>query len=206
VTRDSSGLSTSDSLLSRARCREEAAWSRLVELYGPLVSHWVRTAGLGEGDAADVVQEVFRAAMGGIDRFRRDRRGDSFRAWLRVIARSKTADHFRRRAREPEYGTESVLERGAAGAAGAHLEEEDTTEGEGETPVERALVDELLRAALESVRARVKPHTYEAFSRTVLDGRPPADVAEELGMTAGAVRVAKTRVLQRLRAELGELE
>jgi RNA polymerase sigma-70 factor (ECF subfamily) len=37
-----------------------------------------------------------------------------------------------------------------------------------------------------------------------VEGRTPRDVAAELAMTSGAVRVAKSRVLQRLREELGD--
>jgi RNA polymerase sigma-70 factor (ECF subfamily) len=37
-----------------------------------------------------------------------------------------------------------------------------------------------------------------------IEGRATADVAADLGMQPGAVRVAKSRVLQRLRRELGD--
>ena len=40
---------------------------------------------------------------------------------------------------------------------------------------------------------------------TAVDGKLPAEVAEELAMSPGAVRVAKSRVLKRLREELGGL-
>jgi RNA polymerase sigma-70 factor (ECF subfamily) len=38
----------------------------------------------------------------------------------------------------------------------------------------------------------------------VVDGRPAADAAAELGLTANAVYLARARVLARLRAELGD--
>jgi len=190
-----SDLSTSDSLLARARSREEEAWERLVDLYAPLTLHWIRASGLQDTDAADVVQEVFRAAMGGIDRFRKTDERSSFRAWLRTIVRSKVNDHFRRKARDPMLGGGSTLDRRAA----PELESVDPAH-------EEVLHADLLRRALDEVRTKVKENTFKAFKATVLDGRPPADVAEELGMNPGAVRVAKTRVLQRLRAALGDLE
>jgi RNA polymerase sigma-70 factor, ECF subfamily len=37
------------------------------------------------------------------------------------------------------------------------------------------------------------------------DKRTPADVGAELGMTPAAIRQAKSRVLRRLKQELGEL-
>ena len=52
-------LSTSITLLERVRSpADNAAWSRFVELYAPLLTHWAKRAGLGDSDAADAVQDV----------------------------------------------------------------------------------------------------------------------------------------------------
>ena len=56
-----SSLSTSRSLLGRAREGDATAWDRLSLLYAPLVFHWCRHRGLREADAADIVQDVFQA-------------------------------------------------------------------------------------------------------------------------------------------------
>ena len=58
---------------------------------------------------------------------------------------------------------------------------------------------------LELIRAEFEPRTWQAFWRTAVDGQAPKDVAAELAMSPGAVRVAKSRVLHRLREELGDL-
>src|SRR5947209_3757789 len=84
------------SLLERVRAHETGAWRRLVELYQPLVGSWCARAGLRGADAEDVGQEVFAAAAAGLDGFRRDRPGDTFRGWLRGITRNHVALHFRR--------------------------------------------------------------------------------------------------------------
>ena len=47
--------------------------------------------------------------------------------------------------------------------------------------------------------------TWQAFQRYVVDGQPPAQVALELGVSLNSVLLAKSRVLKRLRAELGWL-
>jgi RNA polymerase sigma-70 factor, ECF subfamily len=197
-----SDLSTSNTLLGRARARDSRAWDRLVELYGPLILHWIRAKGLRDADAADCVQEVFRAAVGGIDRFRKDRPADSFRAWLRTIAQSKITDHYRARGRDPQFGLDSELGNRPA----PELESNSAIPPEDGEATERALQNELLRRALEEVRSSVHERTYQAFVRTVLDGRAPCDVAEELDMQTGTVRVAKSRVLQRLRTVLGDID
>ena len=49
-------------------------------------------------------------------------------------------------------------------------------------------------------------NAWQSFWRTAIDGRTPGEVGAELSMSAGAVRVAKCRVLKRLREELGDLD
>jgi RNA polymerase sigma-70 factor, ECF subfamily len=190
--------STSRSLLERVKCDEPEAWDRLVSLYAPLVYEWCRGWGLREQDVTDIFQEVFQAVAVHVGSFRKEREGDSFRGWLRTITRNKVHDHFRRRSREPE---------GVGGSeAQAHLaqlpaprprEESSLSEEHGE----RALV----ARALELIRREFAERTWQAFYRTAIDGRSAPEVAAELSMSAGAVRVAKSRVLQRLREELGDL-
>jgi hypothetical protein len=63
----------------------------------------------------------------------------------------------------------------------------------------------LLLRALEMIRGDFTPQTWQAFWRVRVDGQTPAVVADELGMTANAVRGARGRVLRRLREELGHL-
>src|SRR5690349_2186455 len=89
--------STSSGLLERAQAHDERAWARLVDLYGPLVYHWCRRAGLRAEDSADLVQEVFRSVYSGLGGFRKDRPQDTFRGWLWTISRNKLRDHARRR-------------------------------------------------------------------------------------------------------------
>ncbi len=82
--------------------------------------------------------------------------------------------------------------------------ETDPDEGDDDDG-EVAARDELVHRALEQIRAQFQAKTWKAFWRTSVDGLSAVEVADELGMSPGAVRVAKSRVLQRLRDELGEL-
>src|SRR6516164_1248117 len=110
-TGSSSAFHTSPSLLLRVQADDQAAWSRLVDLYAPLVYHWCRRSDLGPEDTADVFQETFRAVAQHIHGFHRDRAGDTFRGWLRTITQNKIRDHFRRLQNEPKAagGTEANL-------------------------------------------------------------------------------------------------
>jgi RNA polymerase sigma-70 factor (ECF subfamily) len=193
----SSSAATARSLLDRARARDPAAWERMVALYAPLVLRWCRGWGLRDDDAADVFQEVFQSVAAHLSTFRRTRAGDTFRGWLRTIARNKANDLFRRLEREPlGIGGSDARERLSQVPQALPPEEEPgADEAEGE----------LLHRALEMIRGDFEPRTWAAFWQTAVEGRAAADVAADLGMSAGAVRVAKSRVLHRLRADLGDL-
>jgi RNA polymerase sigma-70 factor (ECF subfamily) len=189
---------TSRSLLERVKCDEPEAWDRLVSLYAPLVYQWCRAWGLREQDATDIIQEVFQAVAVHVGKFRKEREGDTFRGWLRTITRNKVHDYFRRRSREPEgVGGSEALAQLAQLPAPRPREASSFAEEHGE----RALV----ARALELIRREFTERTWQAFYRTAIDGRSAPEVAAELSMSAGAVRVAKSRVLQRLREELGDL-
>jgi RNA polymerase sigma-70 factor (ECF subfamily) len=193
----SSSQGTQRSLIDRARAREAAAWERLVALYAPLVLSWCRSCGLQADDAADVFQEVFQAVATHLSGFRRERPGDTFRGWLRRITRNKVNDHFRRREREPA---------GLDGSeARAMLSQVPNTLPVEENGASAEQESELLHRALEMIRSEFEANTWQAFWQTAVEGRAAADVAADLGMTPGAVRVAKSRVLHRLRTDLGEL-
>jgi RNA polymerase sigma-70 factor (ECF subfamily) len=82
------------------------------------------------------------------------------------------------------------------------LEEKPAPVGE-----ESALFDieyrrQLFRWAAEQVRGEFRETTWEAFWRTCVDGREIKQTAEQLGMSVGAVYIARSRVLARLRQKV----
>lgn len=198
LTGASESDATSLSLLYRLKANEAAAWDRLVLLYAPLVYHWCRRLELPDQDAADVFQDVFQSLAAKIATFRKEQPGDTFRGWLRTITHHKVYDHFRRQGREPQAagGTEANIRF-------SELESLDRTVDNNDD--EEQAYQQLVRRALELIREDFTPRTWQAFWRVAVDGQRPVDIAEELKMRPGAVRVAKSRVLQRLRQELGEL-
>jgi RNA polymerase sigma-70 factor (ECF subfamily) len=186
---------TSLTLLEGAKVQDEHAWQRLVSLYSPLLRHWCRQWGVAGTDADDVLQEVFQAVSHGLKEFRRDREGDSFRGWLRGIARNKTLLYFRRRGSRGMGGTDfyrqSLLVPDPACARGP-----DEEEGQ--------LIGVLYRDALRIVRNEFEDRTWQAFWRATVEGHPSVAIADDLGISPAAVRQAKSRVLRRLKNLLGE--
>jgi RNA polymerase sigma-70 factor, ECF subfamily len=193
----SSGDSTSSSLLRRAELRDPAAWQRLVTLYSPLVRHWCRQAGIPAHDIPDVSQELFSVVAAKLAKFQSDRPGTTFRAWMRGIARHKLQHHARQRHQPATGGTDAQKRLQQIPAPGDGIEVE-LSESPGE-------VTELYRRALKQVQNQFEERTWRAFWRVTVENCSPAEVAAELGITANAVRQAKSRVLRRLKEEMGEL-
>jgi RNA polymerase sigma-70 factor (ECF subfamily) len=163
-----------------------------------LVRYWCLRWGVPASDLDDLVQDVWvglyptlPSYQAGLDR--------SFRAWLRGITRHKTQDWHRKRARQP---AEAIG--GTAMVELLRQIESDIDLEEAEDSGEQAERKALYHRALMELRDEFENHTWRAFLATALEGRSPADVGTELGVTAAAVRKAKSRVLGRLRLELGE--
>jgi RNA polymerase sigma-70 factor (ECF subfamily) len=189
--------STSSSLLDRVKARDDAAWRRLVGVYGHLVLYWCRGAGLRREDRVDICQDVFRAVASNIDGFRRDQVGGSFRGWLRTITRSKVVDHVRRQNRQPAAtGGSDARDRLLA------IPDNDASSVPEASGQEKAI---LVNQTLDLIRPEFEDRTWQAFWRATAEGQQSGAVAEALEMTPGAVRQAKSRVLRRLREELNEL-
>ena len=61
----------------------------------------------------------------------------------------------------------------------------------------------LLRRMLAVIREDFDDVTWQAFWRLTVENQTTTDLAAELGISQGAVRQAKYRVLCRLREEMG---
>jgi RNA polymerase sigma-70 factor (ECF subfamily) len=185
---------TSLSLLARLRVKDDEAWRRLVALYGPLVQHWCMRGGVRPEDVEEAVQETFLAAASNLEQFEHHGPG-SFRAWIRGIARHKVQDYFRKQQGRPAaLGGTEALER-----------LQDVPEPDAGSVEEGDEVRGLYRRALDLIRSEFEERTWLAFWYSAVEGRQTSVVAEQLGLSPVAVRIAKSRVLSRLRQEAGDL-
>lgn len=190
---------TSQSLIAALREKRPDAWDRMVALYAPTVMQWCRHMKLREQEIPDVLQEVFQTVATRLHQFRRTSESDTFRGWLRTVTRNKVIDHFRKR----------ELQAVAAGGTEAQTRLAELPEETLSNDDERAdsgIETELMQRALLLIQEYFAESTWRAFWMTVVEGRETADVASELDMKPGTVRVAKSRVLSRLRHELGDVD
>ena len=192
---------TRATLLARLRAAEgsaewNAAWERFFARYHGLIRHWCVGKGLSDADADEVVSRVLLVLSRRMAEFDYDP-SRRFRGWLHTVVVNEVRWHLGRRAARPgDY---------AAGGAEPFPEVPDPAADAAQ--LADALDDkrEVLRTALDRVRRRVEPHTWEVFRRTAIDGDAAATVAAAAGMTLLAVYKAKSRTLDLLRAEVQAL-
>lgn len=188
-------MDTSGSLLERLRREPDAeAWQRLVQIYTPLIRHWLHRYALVEADRDDLTQDVLAVVVRRLPEFEHNQQKGAFRNWLRLIVTHRLRDFWRaQRSRPQATGGSDFLRL---------LEEwEDPTSGLShlwEQEHDRHVVEKVL----EQIESHFEPTTWKAFQRVARDGSRPADVAAELGISVNAVLLAKSRVLRTLRREV----
>ena len=190
---------TRASLLFRLRdSQDHEAWVEFVEIYEPAVYRQLRKCGLQDADARELMQEFFVAVNRQIARWELAKERGSFRGWLRRVTRNLVINWMKCGQRRmiawggPE--SQSMFDELAADDCAASAE------------FDRELRRSIFQRASKIVRQEQSPKAWQAFWQTAVDGKTPASVAQELGMSDGAVRVAKCRVLARLKEVVRELE
>tara|TARA_R110002072_G_scaffold155657_2_gene306061 strand:+ start:107248 stop:107877 length:630 start_codon:yes stop_codon:yes gene_type:complete len=196
TTASSDFSATSPSLIRRVADRDPEAWRRFTRLYGPLVFHWCRQQGLSEHDAADVMQDVFVSVARAVAAYE-DRAGSRFRGWLWTITQNQIVTFARKRARSgaPDGGTQNWQQ--LLNVAESLSDDPDPFTSQFE-------LDALYRRGLELVRQEFRPRTWEIFWRNVVEDQPTDSVAAEFGVSSNSVRQTRSRVLRRIRQELGD--
>lgn len=180
-------------LLERLRAFADAqAWQSLVDLYTPLIRHWLEWH-LASQDVDDLVQEVLAVLVRKLPAFQRQQRTGSFRRWLRNITTNCLHDFWRAQRARPRLGRGADL--------GRVLEQLEDPHSDLSRRWDRQHDEHVARRLLKLVRPRLKLRTWQAFERVVLEGAPSEQVARELGISINAVYIAKSRVFRLLREE-----
>ncbi len=184
----STPVSLLEKLRQPATRDSEQAWQQFVQLYTPLLLVWARRLDVGTGETADLLQEVFLVLAREMPTFRYDptRR---FRAWLWTILVNKWRDRARQIQASPVLADSSEVEQAVASDnVQLYAEEEYRTY--------------LVGRALEIMRNEMEPVLWQACWQYLVQGRPAAEVARDLGLSVNQVYLAKSRLLRRLRSEL----
>lgn len=183
------GPETRASLIGRlSDSTSSDAWGEFAAVYRPLILRVARAKGLQQADAEDLAQEVLSVVSRAVGSFDLTRDG-SFRGWLFTITRNLCVNHLTRN-------------RGALGSGDSDMQRMLL-----ELPADEATVTLFtlehrrlrFRQAAEKVKTEFEDATWQSFWQTAVEGRPIAEVARRLGRSEGSVRVARCRVLNRIR-------
>lgn len=184
--------STDPGLLERAKQGDTRAWDRLVAVYQPLVMHWLKRSNLPAADQQDLAQEVLLLVFRKLGDFDPHIPGATFRGWLLTITANKVREFFRREPRRHTVVFNPDAPPEACAAVFERLDRED----------QEASETQMLKRFMDDVRPGFPERTWKCFWDMVVLGRSAREIGTELGMTPVAVRVAKARVLKRLRDDL----
>lgn len=185
---------TSASLLEQLRAAGDGpAWRRLLDIYTPLLRHWLGRYGLQASDCEDLVQEVLAVVVRELPAFQHNQRPGAFRRWLRTILVHRVQAFWRARQSRPQATGDSDLAKMLA-----ELEDPDSGLSKlWDQQHDRHVMARLLK----DIEPQLTPSTWQAFRGVVLDGKHEETIAKELGLSVNAVFIAKSRVLARLRRE-----
>lgn len=191
------GNRTRASLLVRLRnLRDQKSWEEFVELYGPLIVRYLRRAGASEQEAIDLAQDILLIVLKHIGSFEYDA-SRSFRAWLRKVATNRAYRHLNQRKRRPPTG-------GTTHVAVVHQVPDD--ECAQDQLFEAEWQKRRLELAIQRVRSKVKGKSWRIFEMVDLEHMTYPQVAEALNMKIGAVYTALSRVRERLRKAMEEID
>lgn len=198
-------LPTRSSLLGRLRdWEDQASWREFFNTYWKFIYGVAIRSGLSDQEAEDVVQETVLSVAKKMPEFVYDPARCSFKGWLMHVTRLRIKDQLRRRqpafqqapAGDRESRETPTVERVADPAAGAELNATWDEEWE------RNLVD----AAMERVKLRVKPEHYQIFYLSAVKGLGTREVAKMLHVSFGQVYLVRHRLAKDVKREVERLK
>jgi RNA polymerase sigma factor (sigma-70 family) len=197
-------LATRRSLLTRLKNWDDGeSWREFFQTYWKLIYSVGLKSGLTESEAEEVVQETVITVARTMDRYRYEPEKCRFKTWLMRLTRMRIVDQFRKRG--PDFASRPL--RGET-ASGESWEEQipDPT-----TPFVETLWDEewhknLIDAAMDRVKRRVKPEHYQIFYLSAVKELRAPQVAKTLGISTAQVYLVKHRVAALVKKEVQNLE
>ncbi len=182
---------TRETLLIKIRdAADSEAWEEFHALYKPLIYSYAASKGLQSADAEDVTQDSLKAVASAIRNFEYDPAKGTFRSWIYQVVRSKLANYFSKEARQHAKGT---------GRTTVIRMVEETPSDSDVADWELEYKKHMFEWASQRVRGEFANNTWSAFWQAAVEEKEVKSIASGLGMTVGAVYIAKSRVIARLR-------
>ncbi|MFI5459514.1 MAG: RNA polymerase sigma factor [Isosphaerales bacterium] len=190
---DKSEFRTSISLIARVRDRTDAeGWREFYQFYQPLLRRYMRSLGLEEHTANDVIQDVFVRLLQSLPTFELDGKRGRFRSYLWKLTYSALVDQARRvkaRRQAEEEWVQRFQSANEAESLKVHHELNEINH------------QQVLARALPRVQSVTSSTAWTCFEQRLLRDRPGTVIAAELGISSKAVFVYASRVLKAVRKQ-----
>jgi RNA polymerase sigma-70 factor (ECF subfamily) len=189
---NSTSQSYETKLVEKLRSGDSTAVEEFYNIYrNRLYSLVLEQVGRDQAVAEDLVQEVFLAALGSLDKFR----GDSqLYTWLRSIAFHKINDFYRRQAREPK------AEKSFPDFNAIMLEQT----GDNEPATLTVLESEEIRQSVHQALAGLPQDYQEVLVLKYLKDMPVLAISQVMGRSPKSVEGLLSRARKAMRANLGD--
>ena len=182
------------SLIQRLQSGTDAdAWTEFSDIYRLVIVRLASSKGLQAADAEDLAQNVLLSVSKHIVDWKPDPQRGRFRAWLQTIVRNATINALSRIPQDAAPGGTTAMR------LLADLPENDAAAFDVEWQ------REALNWAAGQVRPEFEPATWDVFWLTAVEGESPQAVSAQTGKSLGAIYIARTRIMKRIRAKVDEL-
>ena len=197
-------IPTRHSLVKRLRdADDQESWRQFFETYWKLIYSFAIKLGCSDAEAEEVVQETIISVARKMPAFKYDPAVCSFKGWLMHVTNKRVIDQLRKRnhrllpkisgADDSSLGTTFA---NVADPAGLELEMIWKDEWQ----------KNLLDAALERVKRRVKAQHYQIFYLLMVKKQSVAQVSAILGINRAQIYLTKHRVGTLVKREVANLE
>ena len=197
-------IPTRRSLLSRLKQWDDRdSWDYFSKTYRGLLFSVALKSGLSDSEAQEAVQETLISVARKMSEFKYDPAVGSFKGWLLQVTRRRIADQFRKRPRESCFSAGS---RDQTTRTATVARVPDPSSANLEAVWDDEWRKNLVGAALERVKRRVKPHHYQLFELYTLKEWPVDRITAVFRVTTGQVYRARFRVANLLKLEIQRLQ
>lgn len=198
-------LPTRDTLLDRLRnWEDQTSWREFFDTYWKFIYGAAIRSGLSDQEAEDVVQETVLSVAKKMPEFVYDPAKCSFKGWLMHVTRLRVLDQFRRR--QPGFAQAPAADGDSRRTATVERVPDAAAAGHSDAAWDEEWERNLLDAALERVKLRVKPEHYQIFHLSAVKGLGPLQVARMLQVNVGQVYLVRHRLAKEVKREVGRLK
>jgi RNA polymerase sigma factor (sigma-70 family) len=180
--------------------RNDQAWVEFQHKYDPLLRNYCKSLRLDGQTADEICQRTWIEVARRVESFVYDPK-KSFRGWLRTVCTSKARDYFKKANRDLVLPFEERDEAASIGVPGSFADNASDSDCDNDQDPVIALWRRRAEEIQAAVKAKVKPHTWEAFWLLAIRNCDIEETVRMLGISHFSAFKAKERVARHLKDE-----